>query len=216
MKVLFFILLFITLSYADSNAYIIAIDMGHTEMSPGPSSSTGVTEMTYNKRIGHEVKRKLETYGIDCIAIENMDIHQRPFYANTHANVLISFHHDSSSGKKAYRIHGFGIFVSQKNPKYKEGLKLAKLIGAEMVKNDFIVALYHKNNKSRQYKLVDEKDGIYTTPKLFLLVNTKIPSILIECGVLSNRGEEEYLRSDDGLETLSNAVVNGVLKYIRL
>jgi N-acetylmuramoyl-L-alanine amidase len=46
-----------------------------------------------------------------------------------------------------------------------------------------------------------------------VLESTNMPSVLVETGFLSNRGDEDYLNSDQGQQDIADAVTRAVVKY---
>lgn len=49
---------------------------------------------------------------------------------------------------------------------------------------------------------------------IWVLQATGMPSILVECGFVSNKEEEDYLNSDKGQEEICNSITNAVKNYI--
>jgi N-acetylmuramoyl-L-alanine amidase len=189
----------------------VAIDAGHTYQYPGVISVQGTPEVYYNEEVAIGIRNKLEDSGISIIMIEDKYLFDRPKIANEEAMVFVSIHHDGVTGK-TLKQSGFSIFISKINPMYKESLRLAKCIGAELIKAGFYVGLYHKNTKKRQRLLVDKKDGVYRADRFVVLKDTKIPAVLIECGVISNPAEEERLNEKRAI--MSAAIAAGIQKYL--
>ena len=74
---------------------------------------------------------------------------------------------------------------------------LAKLIQSN-------IKLIADQNNNRQIKV--NKD-------VFLLKNTKIPSVLIECGFISNPEEEKLLNDEIYQNKIVYAIYHGILDY---
>jgi len=189
----------------------IAVDVGHTYKSPGALSISGVPEIIYNKQVAEKIKERLECSGICLFLIEDKRLHERPGIANEFATALVSLHHDSA-GKRTTKMSGFSIFVSKLNSQYNDSLKLAKCIGAELIRAGFWVGLYHKNTKKQQRLLVDKKTGVYRADKFVVLKNSKVPAVLVECGVISNPDEE--VRLNQNRDLMAEAIALGVQKYM--
>ena len=48
----------------------------------------------------------------------------------------------------------------------------------------------------------------------YILKQTEVPVVIVECGFLSNAEEAEKLISEEYQNTVANAVVSGIEKYI--
>ena len=66
------------------------------------------------------------------------------------------------------------------------------------------IKLIADQNNNRQIK--ENKD-------VFLLRNTKIPSVLIECGFISNAEEEKLLNDENYQNKVVYAIYHGILDY---
>lgn len=49
--------------------------------------------------------------------------------------------------------------------------------------------------------------------KLIILKNLKVPTVIVECGFLSNQEEEKKLADKDYQEKLAIAIKEGIVKY---
>jgi N-acetylmuramoyl-L-alanine amidase len=47
----------------------------------------------------------------------------------------------------------------------------------------------------------------------YVLVGASMPNVLVELGYLSNRNEEQFLRSEDGQDRIADAIFRGVKEY---
>jgi N-acetylmuramoyl-L-alanine amidase len=221
MKELLFSLLFLVLIVSNSYAaYNVAIDVGHfsTGSSRGAIAASGIRENEYNKKVAVAVKEEFEKRGQGAFLIEDMDLKTRAKVANLWGDVFLSIHHDSVTKRmvnRAYMFSGFSLFISKENPQFKQCLRLAKLIGSEMVKNNFHAARHHKTTKQRQRLLVDEKDGVYRSDKLAVIRRTNIPAVLIECGIIKNLYEEHWLLQPEVREKLISSIVNGTDVFMK-
>ena len=51
---------------------------------------------------------------------------------------------------------------------------------------------------------------------IYVLKNSKIPAILIECGFLSNIGEANKLNTDKYQTKISQAICKGIIEYTKI
>ena len=47
----------------------------------------------------------------------------------------------------------------------------------------------------------------------FVLVGASMPNVLVELGYLSNKTEEQFLRSENGQDRIADALLRGVKEY---
>lgn len=189
---------------------VIMIDPGHGGIDPGAVGRTGVLEDEINLKIAFKLRRLIEQFGGVGLMIreddsglysegksrirdmKNEDLRERHRIINeSGADILISIHLNFFPQSQYY---GAQCFYNKGD---EEGKKLAELIQAELV--DVI-----KNNNTRKAKSIDS---------VYILKNNKMPSVLIECGFLSNHEEERLLQNDNYQEKLAWAIFMGVMKY---
>ena len=201
----------------DAYPYTIALDIGHTDKSPGAIGASGTPEIIYNRKVAEDVKTYIEEKGKhSAFFIQNVGLKERTEIANNWADIFISIHHDSVTQNLvpfAYKFRGFALFVSDKNPSYKKGLLLAKLIGSKLVRNDFYMALHHEGNRSRKYVWVDKETGVYKGNVLTVIKDTKIPAVLVECGIIKNLYEETWLALPENHNKLVSSIGDSVDEF---
>jgi N-acetylmuramoyl-L-alanine amidase len=211
----------------------IAIDIGHSPNKPGAISARGVSEYTFNKKVGELLFQNLLQHGFKSTFILNeqnpeMSLHSRAKIANQKgADLLISIHHDSVQphylnqwefdGENHHysdRFKGFSIFFSGKNPKTEQSFQLAKTIGNELLQLQAKPTLHHAENIVGENRpLIDSERGVYRFDSLILLKNTKMPAVLVECGVIVNREEEQLLSKEDHQKNLALALSKAVVQF---
>ena len=67
----------------------------------------------------------------------------------------------------------------------------------------------------RLKRVVDETNNREVKPRedLYLLKDNDIPSVLIECGFLSNNEEAEKLKTEDYQKQVAFSIATGILNY---
>ena len=169
---------------------VIAIDPGHGGPDPGKVSKGGTKEDELNLKIALNIKRLIEqSGGIVIMTRENEeglhsdsaktlremkteDLHRRKEIVDENdSQIFISIHLNSFTQPN---YHGAQAFYKKDS---KEGEKLALII-QEQLKN----ILDPNNHREPQ----DRHD-------IYLLNEIEVPSVLIECGFLSNEMEERLL-----------------------
>ncbi|MFC1585548.1 N-acetylmuramoyl-L-alanine amidase [Fibrobacterota bacterium] len=191
----------------------VAIDIGHTLNHPGAVSARGKGEFLFNKNIAEQLLGELTARGFGGSFIINRDggdiaLTDRTRVAGEkRAGLFISIHHDSAQprylltwkhgGSERFyvdSIRGYSLFYSGKNPRASESLAFAGFLGEELRRNGFSPTLHHAEKiEGENRPLVDAEKGIYRFDGLVVLKTAEMPAVLVECGVILNREEEQLL-----------------------
>ena len=184
---------------------------GHGKPDEGAQSSTGTTEAATNLKIALKLQNLLEQSGCTVIltrsdenAIYDLDkttlrekkisdIRNRVKIGNENsADIFVSIHLNAFEQSKYYGAQTF-------YPKGKDdGKELAQFVQDELK------------------RVVDEDNDRKIKPRddIYLLKNAKMPSILIECGFLSNEKESQLLADSKYQDKIAWAIYVGIQKYL--
>ena len=217
-----------TCNHADSSPNI-AIDVGHSRLSPGAISARGKPEFEFNADLAKSLQSVLDSHNIMSFFIgedgDMVDINQRTAKANANnASLLLSIHHDSAQpqylNKWTWRhktlsygdnFSGFSLFISRKNPQLEKSLDCARMIGKALKRNGFTSSNHHAqpiNGENRQW--ADKSAGVYYYDDLIVLKTAKMPAVLLEAGVIINRNEEQDLQTDSTRNLIASAITEGI------
>lgn len=126
------------------------------------------------------------------LEIKNEDLRNRKYFIKKYGgDAFISIHLNSFPDSRYY---GAQVFYSKGDL---EAEKIAKSIQYELIKT------LNRGNK-REAK---ESNDIY------VIRDNKIPSVLVECGFLSNQEEELLLQSDEYQNKIAWAIFKGISTY---
>ena len=194
---------------ADDNIKII-VDAGHGNPDGGAVGAGGTVEKDINLSIANILDEVLRAKGYtvimtrvgdngiydpECKTIREMkrdDMNKRlSIMKKSGADLFVSIHMNSFKNKSA---HGLNVFYSSNHPKIKDlaeqiQLRIANVTGVT----------------THAVRTADEK--------LFLMKNPPVPSVLVECGFLSNPEEEEKLNNPDYQSRLAWAIAEGIEEY---
>ena len=189
---------------------LVVIDAGHGEPDGGCVGSLGTIEQEINLSVAKKTAEILEAKNINTLMTRNNslglwteksttirqkkveDMKKRVEIMNkSHSDLFISIHMNSYPNSST---QGLRIFYDRNHEEIKE---LAESIQDRM--SDVTGA------KTSQVKPADRT--------LFLLKNTPMPAILIECGFLSNPQEENRLKSSQYQAKLAWAIADAIEKY---
>ena len=176
-------------------------DAGHGDWDPGKVAKDGTLEKDINLKIARYLQSYLEQSGgfvlttrIDDTALSNKkreDLKERKNIANNeNVDLLISIHQNSFPKES---VKGAQVFYYVGS---KESKKLAECVQDRLKEIDITNNRVAKENKD-----------------YYLLKQTTMPSIIVECGFLSNLQENENLKNDEYQKKIAWAIYLGVLDY---
>ena len=179
----------------------IVIDAGHGDWDPGKVAKDGTLEKDINLQISKYLQGYLEQSGgfvlttrTDDTALSNKkreDLKERKNIANDEeVDLLVSIHQNSFPKEN---VKGAQMF-------YYEGSEESKKL-AECVQNRL------KEIDSTNNRVAKENKDYY------LLKQTTMPAIIVECGFLSNTEENNNLKNEEYQKKIAWAIYLGILDY---
>lgn len=186
----------------------IVIDAGHGGNDPGKVGINGMEEKVLNLEIAFRLKRLLESEGIQVVLTReddnglysmkstNMkieDMHKRCEII-TDAMPLFTVSIHQNSYPEEY-VKGAQTFYYGKSP---EGKELAESIQASMIER--LDKENHRQAKANE--------------SYYLLKKTPTPTVIVECGFLSNAQEAELLTTEEYQEQAAWAIHMGIMQYL--
>ncbi len=189
---------------------VFAIDPGHGGIDAG-ASGNGAVEKEINLEIANYLKAFIEENGgtvimtrttdtntadpnrSKTVSQKKSDLDQRKnFSQKENADIFVSIHMNKFPESK---YKGAQVFCA---PNSSESKALGEAVQASLIKNA---------DPSNTRKLKDGKS-------IYILKDSKIPSILIECGFLSNPEEAELLQNDSYQQKIAWSVFMGITEYL--
>lgn len=190
------------------NEKCIVIDAGHGGDDPGKIGINGSLEKDINLIIAHKLKILLEsqdyevvmtrstTEGLYSAGAQNKkveDMHKRCEIITKAMPVFtISIHQNSYPEEY---VKGAQVFYYGQS---KEGEALAQKIQSSMVKR-----LDPENHR------VEKANESY-----YLLKKTPTPTVIVECGFLSNSKEAELLNTEEYQDKVAWAIMMGIIQHL--
>lgn len=186
----------------------VVIDAGHGDQDPGKIGVNDALEKDVNLQIAKKIKKLLEKKKIKVIMTREddttlaregggsqkvQDMKARVELINeTKPNLAVSIHQNSYPEES---VHGAQVFYFTHSA---EGERAAGIMQKALLTVD--------PENSRQEKA---DDGYY------LLRRTEAPTIIVECGFLSNREEAGKLVDKEYQKKVAEAVVQGIEEYVK-
>jgi len=216
----------------------IVIDAGHGGKDPGAiGRRLGIKEKDLTLAIAKKLKRIFEDNGISVIMTRGSDefisLPERVRIANSSgADLFVSIHINASRSRS---MNGFECYylseATNDNARALEAFENATLKTDEgtvvehsssLDKTLWDMKLTEKRRESAQLagdicssvdnSLVTRNRGVKTA-RFYVVKFTRIPSVLVEVGYLSNKFEELKLKDDNYADRMADVIAKGVLAY---
>ncbi len=182
----------------------ICIDAGHGPDTPGKRSPDGLLrEYQFNSATARYVIELLKQYDDVEILTTFEDSRDVPLLERTNkanawkADVLVSIH-ANASGSTWSNARGIETFVYTTSPYPHNDVALATTVQKHLINETGL------------------RDRGVKTANLHMLRESKMTSILVECGFMTNREEVELLKSDDYRRKCARAIVAGIVEMYSL
>ena len=194
--------------FPKNNRYTVVIDPGHGGFDSGKVGIDGTLEKDINLLIAQKLEKLLSASDIQVIMTRTTDtglcqesssnkkredmMNRSTFMNQPSVDCVISIHQNSYPDSS---INGAQVFYYTSSD---SGKNLAALIQQELVR---------KVNPSNHRK-------IKSNDSYFLLKNAAAPTVIVECGFLSNPEESKKLVDDTYQHKLAWAIHLGVIQYL--
>lgn len=192
----------------------VIIDPGHGGEDPGAVSEySGLSEKNINLYIGLKVKELLEKDGVEVLMTRTEDrleysntksatrmrsqdlVRRKQMMDESNASAVVSIHLNKFPQTK---YHGAQVFFP-KQPE--ESQKLAVSIQKAL---------------KEVVEPGNSREALVKRDPLIILKNAKVPTVIVECGFLSNPDEEKKLADKEYQDKLAQAIRDGIIKYIEV
>ncbi len=212
---------------------IVVIDAGHGGRDNGASSS-GVYEKNLTLKMAYKVKKRLDKMGYKVYMTRKTDRYisllKRTKYANARgANIFVSIHVNAGATNRTHRFHGLETFC----PSYANvHVSKEKVVHKGKVVCTSRQNLYRQitSSKKRSYSRylatrVGKKIGknirkgygaVVSKVKasdFWVLTGTKMPSILVETGFVTDSVDRKRLQSNHYQNLIAKGIAEGINSY---
>ena len=189
--------------------YLVVIDPGHGGVDPGMLGVNDTVEKEINLAIAYRLKEKLEEQGIKVVLTRTTDdglyaesdsnkkiadMKKRcEIIAGSNADIVVSIHQNSFSDS---RVSGAQVFY------YKHSVEGQKL--AECIQDSMREGLDETNDRK-----IKPNDSYY------MLIHTPCPTVIVECGFITNYDEAALLVTEEYQKNVADAIAAGIMSYKR-
>lgn len=187
---------------AAGNERLVVLDPGHGGMDGGKIAVNGAEEKEINLKISLKIKELLEKENVQVIMTRTTedrigedqvsDLKARVEIMNSQKPALAVSIHQNSYHEES--VHGAQVFY---HPESESGEKAAGLI------QEALRGIDPDNTKQAK------ANNTY-----YILKKTEVPTVIAECGFLSNYEEAEKLVSEEYQQKVAEAVAKGIVQYI--
>lgn len=200
------------MSYMPITNKVILLDAGHGGIDPGATNEDkSILEKDINLQITLKLRELLESSG--CLVLLTREEDTSLYEEEAGKTTRQKYNENLKNRRKMIEESGVDAFVSIHLNKfeqskyygaqtfYPEGQNDSKLL-SQFIQDE----LKRVVDKTNQRKVKPSKD-------IYLLKENKIPSVLIECGFLSNEKESKLLNDEKYQEKVAWAIYAGIQKY---
>ena len=191
-----------------TDSRLVIIDAGHGGDDPGKIGVDGVQEKDLNLKMALALRDLLEQQDVEVLMTREdagglydertsnkkvQDMRRRCELINREKPACVISIHQNSYHEES--IHGAQVFYYKTS---KESGELAKILQKELVR--VVEPINHRQAKAND--------------TYYLLKKTEAPTVIVECGFLSNWDECAKLQNEEYQAKLVWAIQMGVLKYL--
>lgn len=222
----------------DKKIFTVILDAGHGGKDPGTTGLSGVHERNIVLSISQKIQDLLSKEYSDVRIVmtrssdEFIELKERGNIANSESgNLFVSIHCNAKKNEENDKS-GFEIFVldlaridEAQDITFEENKFIAnteKRDSNYIAQRKILASVYQQSylRYSNRFAKIIETEMIKGTKLpgrgvfqagFWVLLSASMPSVLVECGYLSNKSDEEYLKSEAG----QNDIAKSVFKAIR-
>ena len=184
---------------------VVVVDAGHGGMDGGVVGSTGVKESDLNLMIARELQKELEKGGVKVVmtrtgegaigATKKQDMQNRKkIIVEAQPDVVVSVHINKFSSSKR---RGVQVFYDDTG-----------------VGKNFAEHLQNTVNQALNSKYTSRSDYIAIKADLLITKCYSCPSVIVECGFLSNAEDEKLLLTDTYRREVAGVIAGACLDVL--
>lgn len=191
----------------------IILDAGHGGFDGGASAPDGTVEKDINLRISQKLCALLRLNGYNVIMTRESDTGTED---DESAAIAKRKKSDLSNRLQIMKENPDSIYVSIHLNKFTtSAANGAQVFYTKNYKEAFDLA----NSVQQSIKTLLQPDNVRVvkqgTDSTYLLKNAAVPTIIVECGFLSNKTELEKLKNDDYQSQMALAIFGGIMDYFK-
>ena len=214
----------------------IVLDAGHGGRDPGAVGPNGLKEKDVTLALAKRLKLALEKKGYQVLMTRPTDVYvgleERTAMANDNgADLFISIHTNASRSRKARGVETYFLGVA-KTREASETAMLENAISQQALSDieKILLDLTRTSNLKQSSVLAESiQDSLYSglsgsfgnvrnlgvkQASFYVLIGARMPAVLVETSFISNPTEEKLLSRKDYRDTVSQSLLNGIMKFV--
>lgn len=200
------------MTYMPVTNKVILLDAGHGGIDPGAlTNDKSIEEKDINLQITLKLRELLESSG--CLVLLTREDDVSLYEESPGKTIRQKYNENLKNRKKMIDESGVDAFISIHLNKFEQN----KYYGAQTFypQGQDDSKLLSKFIQGELKRVVDKTNHREVKPSkdIYLLKDNEIPSVLIECGFLSNEKESKLLSDEKYQEKVAWAIYAGIQKY---
>lgn len=194
------------------NKKIILIDAGHGGIDGGGVAKDGTLEKDINLKISVKLKSELEKNGYSVVMTRDAD---EGLYTDN-GRIRKKKIEDLNARCKLKEESNCNMFISiHLNMFPQEKYYGAQVWYSNNEQSKVLAQLLQQNFKLNVDKSNTRVEKSAKNSYKILRCNDTMPSVILECGFLSNNIEREKLKTDSYQQTIANTISNSIVNYYK-
>lgn len=190
---------------------VIVLDAGHGGLDSGAVGKSGVLEKDVNLSVVKHLQKLLELSGFKTVLTRSEDVSIYDPGVEGIRNQKLS---DMDNRLEIIQSYPDSVFLCIHQNNYTD----PQYFGGQMFYNnnnpDNRTLAQIMQNRFAQLQPGNDREIKLSGDELFLLKSNPNPSLMIECGFLSNPEEEAKLATDEYQQKLTFTIYSGLLEYL--
>lgn len=192
----------------------VYLDPGHGGRDVG-AEGRYYYEKSLTLRLASKVRALLIKRGFKVIMSRRSDVYlslqSRAAAANrSKADVMVSIHFNSAANKKVYGLETYCMTPAGASSSNAKKIDYKKYPGNNYDKNNFALAYLMQRAMLQHSRALDR--GVKHA-RFLVIKEAKMPSVLVECGFLSNPNSEKIIGSDRYLNQIARGIAQSIINY---
>ena len=187
--------------------WLVVIDPGHGGVDPGKVGENNVIEKDINLQIALKLQKSFEEKGVTVVLTRTDDMglyseddtnkkstdmkNRCEIIDRTLPDAVISIHQNSYTDES---VCGAQVFYYTNSPK-------GRILGEDIQKQ--LIAIDGMNPRTAK-----------TNSEYYMLINTPSPTVIVECGFLSNKNEARLLSDEEYQQKIAEAISSGTIDFL--
>lgn len=187
---------------------VVIIDAGHGGFDGGAVAFDGTMEKDLNLQIALKLGAVLDSVGYKTVMVRTDDVSTNDPTDGDKAKVS-----DIKNRVKLMKKYPQAVFVSVHMNKYSTTQPHGAQVFYADVDGSFELANIIQSEISGHLQTDNKRVIKATTSSIYLLKHATIPSVIVECGFLSNPGDLQNLKDNDYQLKLALSLAYGIIKF---